>query len=106
MRTQGQIEYQPNLGLYHFNLFDFEADNTTYVEWLSKVHADIDRAAELSKGYDLSINLLTWASYQRSEATVGHAGRLQSQTVSFDADAASILWTDIVSGAGECVVGR
>ena len=62
------------------------------------MQADIDRAAEMSKNYDLSVNLLIWASYQRSETTIGHAGRLQSQTVSFDADAANIFWSDIISG--------
>ena len=98
MPAQGQKEYNPNQGLYHFNIYDFEADNATYAAWLSEVEADVDRVAELSKNYDLSINLLIWGSYQHFETTSGHGGHLQNQMVSFDADPAYILWTDIVHG--------
>ena len=91
---QGQKEYNPNQGLYHFNIYDFEADNATYTAWLSKVEVDVDRVAELSNNYDLSINLLIWASYQRTETTIGHMGRSQSQTVSFDACRSSLHLMD------------
>ena len=95
---EGQTHYNPNQGQYLFNIYGFQGNNETYTTWLSKIEHDISRVANVSKDYDLSVNLLFWANWQHKESTIGNGGVIQDHTISFDADAQSIFWTDIVTG--------
>ena len=65
---------------------------------MQRMENDLERIGEKSKKNDLAVNLLTWASYQHSESTIGPDGKKQTHTMSFAADANSIMWTDIVTG--------
>lgn len=160
---QGETEFQPNQGMYLFNLFNFQGNQAVYTEWLKRMEADINRIGNLSKTFDLPQNLLIWAGYQhkvrfdmcgwmtsgasnamvcflmlflintcvclhmisflmivnqfistsyqtlppyvcplsdeQEKTLVLSDGSYQDQTLSFDADARSIMWTDIITGS-------
>jgi hypothetical protein len=61
---QGETEFQPNQGMYLFNLYNFQGNQAVYTEWLKRMEADINRIRNLSKTFDLPQNLLIWAGYQ------------------------------------------
>ena len=85
-------------GQYYFNIFGFNVKQDAYREWLRRMFKDINRVGKISRSNDLAVNLLIWATWQHSEPTDNDDGSQTLHTISFDADALNIMWTDIIIG--------
>ena len=100
---QGELNFNPQQAMYHFNIFSFVGDMSVYSDLIGRFERDIDRIAAEGLQNDLAINLLYWASWVDNENVVLPNGKTTVQSMSFAADAISICWTDVISGARACI---
>jgi PB1 domain len=103
--------FTQNKAIYAFNIFDFFNGNGAYVTLMTYFANQIKQLGATTSHYNLSINLLYWASWISFANTLGADGVTpETQSLTFTASAAYIMTGDLVSGtvanvAGDCPFG-